>query len=115
MAIIIDGNELAKKIRANLKIECEELKNKQINPKLAVIMVGDKSDEIARKIENEKKLPKTDPKKAEQYRAIYQDIENSFQGFFGSKVKIEAGKRKGKIVIEYNNNDDLERILALIK
>lgn len=40
MAIIIDGKELAKKIRANLKIECEELKNKQINPKLAVIMVG---------------------------------------------------------------------------
>ena len=41
MAIIIDGKELAKKIRANLKIECEELKNKQINTKLAVIMVGD--------------------------------------------------------------------------
>ena len=41
MAIIIDGKESAKKIRANLKIECEELKNKQINPKLAVIMVGD--------------------------------------------------------------------------
>ena len=41
MAIIIDGKELAKKIRANLKIECEELKNKLINPKLAVIMVGD--------------------------------------------------------------------------
>ena len=82
---------------------------------LGIFKFGDKSDEIARKIENEKKLPKTDPKKAEQYRAIYQDIENSFQGFFGSKVKIEAGKRKGKIVIEYNNNDDLERILALIK
>ena len=38
MAIIIDGKELAKKIRANLKIECEELKNKQINPKLAVLI-----------------------------------------------------------------------------
>ena len=37
----INQKELAKKIRANLKIECEELKNKQINPKLAVIMVGD--------------------------------------------------------------------------
>ena len=41
MAIIIDGKELAKKIRANLKIECDELKNKKINPKLAVIMLGD--------------------------------------------------------------------------
>ena len=40
MAIIIDGKELAKKTRANLKIECEELKEQGINPKLAVIMVG---------------------------------------------------------------------------
>ncbi len=43
MAIIIDGKELAKKIRANLKIECEELKKKNINSKLAVIMVGEDS------------------------------------------------------------------------
>ena len=28
MAVIIDGKELAKKIRANLKIECDELKKK---------------------------------------------------------------------------------------
>ena len=41
MAVIIDGKELAKKIRANLKIECEELNKKGINSKLAVIMVGD--------------------------------------------------------------------------
>ena len=41
MAVIIDGKELAKKIRANLKIECEELNQKGINSKLAVIMVGD--------------------------------------------------------------------------
>ncbi len=41
MATIIDGKQLAKKIRANLKIECEELKEQGINPKLAVIMVGD--------------------------------------------------------------------------
>ena len=41
MAVIIDGKELAKKIRANLKIECDELKKKNINSKLAVIMVGE--------------------------------------------------------------------------
>ena len=41
MAIIIDGKELAKKIRSELKNEVVELKNKGINPKLAVIMVGD--------------------------------------------------------------------------
>ena len=38
---IINGKELAKKIRENLKIEVDELKKKGINPKLAVIMVGE--------------------------------------------------------------------------
>ena len=41
MAVIIDGKELTKKIRENLKIECEKLKKEKIIPKLAVIMVGD--------------------------------------------------------------------------
>lgn len=40
-AKIIDGKELAAKIRANLKIDVNGLKEKGINPKLAVIMVGD--------------------------------------------------------------------------
>lgn len=41
MATIINGKELAQKIRSKLKIECEQLKEEGINPKLAVIMVGD--------------------------------------------------------------------------
>lgn len=41
MAILMNGKELAKKIRENLKIECEELKEKGIKSKLAVIMVGE--------------------------------------------------------------------------
>ena len=43
MAILMDGKQLAKKIRSNLKIECEELKTKGIMPKLAVVMVGNDS------------------------------------------------------------------------
>lgn len=46
---------------------------------------------------------------------LYKDIENTFQGFFGTKVKLAPGKKKGKIVIEYASNDDLERILNLMK
>ena len=41
MAIIIDGKELAKTTRENLRLDCEELKKNGIVPKLAVIMVGD--------------------------------------------------------------------------
>ena len=41
MAVIIDGKKLAQQIREDLKIKCEELKQKGIRPRLAVIMVGD--------------------------------------------------------------------------
>ena len=43
------------------------------------------------------------------------EIEDSFQSFFGTKVKLNAGKRSGKIIIQYSTNDELERILNLIK
>ena len=41
MTQIIDGKELAKKVRKELKEEVNDLKQKGINPKLVVIMVGD--------------------------------------------------------------------------
>lgn len=63
------------------------------------------------KIHRKKKVKEYNPK----YEIMYRDIEDSFTGFFGTKVKVDAGKRSGKIVIEYKSNDDLERILGLIK
>ena len=47
MATIINGKELAQKIRNELKTDVENLKQKGIIPKLAVIMVGDnKASEV---------------------------------------------------------------------
>lgn len=40
---IIDGKELARKTRAELRVQCDKLKEKGIIPKLAVILVGDDS------------------------------------------------------------------------
>jgi len=67
-----------------------------------------------RQIEKKSKIKET---KDEQKRnhILYKSIEDNFQSFFGSKVKLDAGKRRGKIVIEYTSNEDLERILDLIK
>lgn len=78
---------------------------------LYVIESGDSVREAEKKMRAKKKAPK----KENQYMPIYQDIENRFQGFFGTKVKLDAGAKKGKIIIQYNSNDDLERILDLIK
>ena len=41
MAVILDGKAISKKVREELKIKAEELRQKNIIPKLAVIMVGD--------------------------------------------------------------------------
>ena len=73
------------------------------------------SGDSVRDAENKLSRNKTKTNKDRKYEPIYRDIESSFQSFFGSKVRLDAGKRKGKIVIEYASNDDLERILELIK
>jgi len=85
--------------------------DKQYDMALYMIESGDS----VRDAEKKTKSRKTMPKKNERYEPIYRDIENSFQSFFGTKVKLNAGQRKGKIIIEYASNDDLERILDLIK
>ena len=46
---------------------------------------------------------------------MYRDIEDSFQHFFGTKVKVAAKANSGRIVIQYSSNDELERLLDLIK
>ena len=80
---------------------------------MALYMI--KSGDSVREAENKMKVRKTMKKKDEKYEAIYRDIEDTFRGFFGTKVKVDAKQRKGKIIIEYSSNDDLERILGLIK
>ena len=110
--LVIEHNLTERHCRALLRIEDPE---KQYKMALNFVESGDKIMDAERKVENTKQLSKKDVEKAKKYEAIYKDIENSFQGFFGTKVKLQAGKRKGKIVIEYASNEDLERILDLIK
>lgn len=86
-------------------------KEKQYELAQYIIQSGDSVREAEKKLARNK--PKS--KKVQKYEPIYRDIESSFQSFFGTKVKLDAGQKKGKIVIEYNSNDDLERILGLIK
>ena len=71
--------------------------------------------ETVRQAEKKVHHQKNHKEVAEKYSIVYKDIEDTFQGFFGTKVKVDAGKRSGKIIINYTNNDDLERILGLIK
>ena len=84
---------------------------KQYQAALKIVEKGESVRDIEQNVKNQKKAQKIDPK----YDAIFRDIEDSFQGFFGTKVKLDARKRSGRIIINYSSNEDLERILNLIK
>lgn len=86
-------------------------KDKQYSMALYMIESGDTVREAEKKMSLRKKMKKKDQK----YEAIYRDIENRFQGFFGTKVKVDAKQNRGKIIIEYTSNDDLSRLLDLIQ
>ncbi|WP_277679796.1 ParB/RepB/Spo0J family partition protein [Gracilibacillus dipsosauri] len=60
------------------------------------------------------KVVKKKPKK-EKKDIFLQAKENELRELFGTNVIIQKGKRKGKIEIEFFNQDDLERILNLLK
>ncbi len=47
--------------------------------------------------------------------AGYKTIEKNLKDLFGTKVKLNCKKNKGRIEIEYYSDADLERILELIK
>ncbi len=80
---------------------------------LAAVQMLERGTSV-RQMEKRAKVKQT---KEEQQRnhILYKNIEDTFQGFFGTKVRLDPGKRRGKIIIEYTCNDDLERILGLIK
>ena len=87
--------------------------DKQYDMAMRMIEHGDSVRDAEKKVKTNKKAAVK--KKDSKYEAIYRDIEDSFQTFFGTKVKLNAGPKKGKIVIQYNSNEDLERIMELIK
>jgi ParB family chromosome partitioning protein len=43
------------------------------------------------------------------------EYQDTLRSRFGTSVSIKPGKNKGKIEIDYFSEDDLERILALLK
>ena len=58
--------------------------------------------------------PKQAPRKPMQAPGL-QDVAESLSNTFDTRVKVELGRRKGKIVVEFGSVDDLERIVELMQ
>lgn len=89
----------------NLQIE---LANKVIAEELSVRA----TETLAKKIteENIKEVPK----KVKEKDVFIVDVEERLRNIFGTKVNISKGKKKGKIEIEYYNEDDLNNIVSML-
>ena len=53
--------------------------------------------------------------KVKDLNPFFKDIWEKLQDYFGTKVNLTSKKNKGKIEIEYYSEEDLQRILDIIK
>lgn len=98
--------------RALLAVEDKELQYKLamkvFDEKLSVREIERMMQLLAKEDKQEKKEPEN--------LFVYQDIEEKMKALLGTKVSINhKANNKGKIVIDYYSNDELERILDLFK
>jgi len=85
--------------------------DQQYEMALKIIESGGTVSDLERAVKNKKKATK----KNQKNEAIYRQIEDDFQQFFGTKVSLKAGPRSGRIIISYSSNEELERILEMVK
>ena len=95
--------------RSLLNIEDPE---RQYQAALYVVKTGDSVREVEKQMKIKKKEQVIDQTR---YAPIYQEIETKFRNFFGSQVKLNAGKRSGTIVIHYSSRDELNNIIEKIQ
>ena len=85
-----------------------ELANKVVEEELSVR----ETERLAKKI-FENNTDEIDNKIKEKDIFIV-DVEEKLRNIFGTKVNISKGKKKGKIEIEYYNDDDLNNIVSML-
>ena len=67
------------------------------------------TEKIVQKMQKKAKKPK---KKELDCELV--EIQDKLKNILGTKVKLVSGNKKGKIIIEYYSNEDLERILEIM-
>lgn len=107
--LVMQGQITEGHCRSLLNIEDPE---KQYKAALYVIKTGDSVREVEKQMKIKRKEQVVDQTR---YAPIYQEIETRFRNFFGSQVKLNAGKRSGTIVIHYNSKDELNSIIEKIQ
>lgn len=79
----------------------------RILKELKSIISGDKTVREAEKASRVKK-------KKRQISARYEDLREELMHLFGTEVRVETGKKRNKLIIEFYSDQDLERIYNII-
>ena len=94
-------------------LEIED-KEKQYEMALYILEDGLSVEEAKKRLKLSKKVPKNTPKiDIHEFR----EIEEKFTNYFGTKAKIKVSPKnikRGQIVLKYNSNEELERMLELL-
>jgi ParB family chromosome partitioning protein len=107
---LIDGVITEGHGRALLAIENRDLQYKVAQ---TIIDEGLSVREVERLIRDSAKPKK---EKVEEKENIYhKDIKERLEGYFGTRVSLVNKKNKGKIEIEYYSEEDLQRILDILR
>lgn len=87
-----------------------ELANKVKEEELSVR----ETERLAKKIVEENTDLNNKKSSAKEKDIFIVDVEEKLTNVFGTKVNISKGKKKGKIEIEYYNEDDLNNIVSML-
>ena len=71
------------------------------------------TEALVKKLQEEEKPQKAKP--VDEQRIYLDEIEKNLSSRLGRKVSIAAGRKKGKIELEYYDLEDLEALLALLE
>ena len=112
MDMIDQGQITAGHGKALLRVNDENLQLELANKVIAEELSVRATEALAKKIceDNIKKVPK----KSKEKDVFIVDVEEKLRNIFGTKVNISKGKKKGKIEIEYYNEDDLNNIVSML-
>jgi ParB family transcriptional regulator, chromosome partitioning protein len=71
------------------------------------------TERLIKRLKAEKEKPKQPISSSEQ--RYLSDVADDLSGRFGTKVQIKRRGQKGRVEIEFFSNDDLDRLLSLLK
>lgn len=101
--------------RALVNIETERDKIKVFNKIISEELSVRQTEDIVRRLYEEKYNEETPKENKEDKQEDFKELENKLGEKFQSKVKFsKSSSGKGKIVIPFSSENDLERIIALL-